>query len=833
MQRDQPRSWMRRRIARLSPKWVLVPLVVFTACRIETPEAAYRRIWRQYTKGAFAEAAHAAGAEVTKFQESNTPRWFWTFRLLEAEALLAQAKAPDASQLLEGRIPAAIASSPLEARWLMDQSDIRAKTGHLNEALSTLENIRPQPDDPELQGRINVFRGAVLARLRRMDAAEDLLRRTADEAAARHDAYQQTSAFMNLSSCKKWENRYSDAVEFAETAVQIAERSGFRWLAALGHGNLGSLYRILGDYDRAMQQEQKAIDMLSAIGDRGNLLIHLGELGILYYVQGQFDKSIAQYDRAFNLAVQLNRNADAARNAVNIAEIFIESKQWDKAQEWNEKARSASTPENKTPPYVELNAARIAAGQGRPEQAMDVYQKLLGTAGLPPSLVWDCHALLANIYIDEKKYSQAGREFRAALDVIDKTRSDLLKSQFQITFLSSLIGFHQNYVDLLIDQHDDAGALRIIESSRARVLADRLGRDVEKAESISTPRLTQLAKETNTSLISFWIAPKRSFAWLIDKSGVQRFSLPPASEIESLVTAYNGVVEHSLQDPIAAADPNGPKLWNDLLGQIAPKISKGSRVVIIPDGPLHRLNLETLPAPTPRPHYWIEDVELAVAPSLAIAASAPVPVPQRGSSLLLIGAPDYAGTEYKPLGKAATEIRDIQTRFPGSAQTVYTGRQASPAAYRSSQPARFSLIHFAAHAEASNENPLESAVILSRQGDGYKLYARDVIDQPIDADLVTISGCRSAGVRAYAGEGLIGFAWAFLQAGARVVVAGLWDVSDSSTEPLMNEFYGGIASGKRPATAMREAKLALLELQPAYSKPYYWAPFQVYIRSIR
>ena len=49
----------------------------------------------------------------------------------------------------------------------------------------------------------------------------------------------------------------------------------------------------------------------------------------------------------------------------------------------------------------------------------------------------------------------------------------------------------------------------------------------------------------------------------------------------------------------------------------------------------------------------------------------------------------------------------------------------------------------------------------------------------------------------------------------------------------MNEFYGGIASGKRPATAMREAKLALLEHQPAYSKPYYWAPFQVYMRSIR
>jgi len=828
MRRDQPPSWTLRRTARRFPSWLAASLTLFSACRVESPDAAYQRIWHQYTAGAFVEAAYAARAEAAKFQESDVRRW-WTFRLLEAEALLAQAKVPEAAQLLQGRVP----SGPLEARRLMDEADACSKSGRTTEALSILEKIQPQPADAELQTRINLLHGAVLARLDRIDAAEEILHRAVNDAALRHDAYQQSSALLNLSSCRKWKSRYTDAVEYAEQAVQIAETSGFRRVTAVAHGNLGSLYRILGDYDRAMQHEQKAIDLLSAIGDRGNLLIHLGELGILYYVQGQFEKSIAQYDRAFNLAVQLNRNADAARNAVNIAEIFIESKHWDKAQEWNEKARSASTPENKTGPYVDLNAARIATGQGRPEKAIVVYQNLLRSSGLPPSLVWDCHALLANIFIDEKKYDEAGREFRAALDVIHKTRSDLLKSQFQITFLSSLIGFHQDYVDLLIDQHDDAGALRIIESSRARVLAERLGRDVEKAEAISTPRLTQLAKETNTSIISFWIAPKRSFAWLIDKGGVQRFTLPPASEIEPLVTAYNGVVEHSLKDPIAAEDANGPKLWNDLLGQIAPKIPKGSRVIVIPDGPLHRLNLETLPAPTPTPHYWIEDVELAVAPSLAIAASAPEPVPKRGPSLLLIGAPDYSGTEYKPLGKAATEIRDIQNRFPGNARAVYTGRQASPAAYRSSQPSRFSLIHFAAHAEASNENPLESAVVLSRHGDAYKLYARDVIDQPIDADLVTISGCRSAGVRAYAGEGLIGFAWAFLQAGARVVVAGLWDVSDTSTEPLMNEFYGGIASGKRPATAMREAKLALLEHQPAYSKPYYWAPFQVYMRSIR
>ncbi len=62
-------------------------------------------------------------------------------------------------------------------------------------------------------------------------------------------------------------------------------------------------------------------------------------------------------------------------------------------------------------------------------------------------------------------------------------------------------------------------------------------------------------------------------------------------------------------------------------------------------------------------------------------------------------------------------------------------------------------------------------------------------------------------------------------------MAGLWDVSDRSTEQLMNQFYAGVASGQDAASALRGAKLALLKGSPMYRKPYYWAPFQVYLGS--
>lgn len=129
----------------------------------------------------------------------------------------------------------------------------------------------------------------------------------------------------------------------------------------------------------------------------------------------------------------------------------------------------------------------------------------------------------------------------------------------------------------------------------------------------------------------------------------------------------------------------------------------------------------------------------------------------------------------------------------------------------------------------NSESPLDSAVILSQDGSGYKLYARDILEQSLSADLVTISACRGAGERTYAGEGLVGFAWAFLRAGAQRVIAGLWDVDDRSTAALMGRVYEKLADGSSPGAALRSAKLEMIRSGTPTAKPYYWAPFQLFV----
>jgi CHAT domain-containing protein len=251
-----------------------------------------------------------------------------------------------------------------------------------------------------------------------------------------------------------------------------------------------------------------------------------------------------------------------------------------------------------------------------------------------------------------------------------------------------------------------------------------------------------------------------------------------------------------------------------------------SSVAVVPDGPLHNLNFESLPAPGVQSHYWIEDVTVSVIPSLDLVYRHAARPLNQAKSLLLIGdpvPPDQKGFPILP--NATKEMSGIQQQFTGA--VVRAGAAAEPQAYAASKPEQFSMIHFAAHAEANYEDPLESAIILSPLHDRYKLYAREVVSLPIHADLVTISACRGAGSRTYAGEGLVGFAWAFLQAGARNVVAGLWEVDDRSTTELMEKMYSELRQGKSPQQALRAAQLALLQSGGPFRKPYYWAPFQV------
>ncbi len=270
-----------------------------------------------------------------------------------------------------------------------------------------------------------------------------------------------------------------------------------------------------------------------------------------------------------------------------------------------------------------------------------------------------------------------------------------------------------------------------------------------------------------------------------------------------------------LGDPLETSNADGIALYRMLVAPARDLIRPSSTVVILNDGALSQLNFETLIATEPSPHYWIEDATLISAQSLRLLAAAKTSE-RSGNKLLLVGDAVSPNPDYPDLPEAAAEMKQIEQHFPPQDETIFARERATAGSYLASAPQQFTYIHFVAHGVASRTDPLDSAIILSRstaEEDSFKLHARDIMQHPIHARLVTISACYGSGTRSYAGEGLVGLAWAFLRAGAHNVIGALWEVSDESTPRLMGSFYQGLEEWKsaRGRAAQGEARPASRE----------------------
>ncbi len=813
-----------------------VALILFLlggACsRPESPEQVYERLWSMYVSGNLPKTIQAVSKQEDRWKDRQTSVWFWTFHLLHAEALLGQGKAKDAAALLKNSLPPLPALTQMALRRQVDLADASLASDR-QQAMLLLDQASAGVADPDLQIRIHLLRGVGWLNANQSDRADGEFEAALSQAIAERNSYREAAALNNLSLSMRRRGDYEKAVGFALQALDKAGQARAGMVQAQVHGNLALYYSYLGNIGGASEHLQQAIKLFEAIDARTALMTAWNLLAIVDDAQGDSAGAIRNYERAYRVALELDRKADGALYAANESLALIKDEQWSNAATWDQKAADLDRQAdgNPTAPYIARNQARIAAAQGNTDEAVRLCRTLLLDSQKNQFLRWEAYELLATIDARARRFGKANEEFTAALTAIDGARSLLENPQNRITLLSRLIPFYQEYVESLVEQDDDTKALTVIESSRARVLAESLRRKAEPM-AFDAAGLKRLAQITNSSVVSFWLAPQRSFAWLITTREVLRFALPPQSEIASLIAAYRNSVEHSWGDPLAANDAAGAKLWTALLAGIAPRIPRGGRVLIIPDGALHRLNLETLPVAGPNPHYWVEDVELAVAPSMTLVAAAVQPRHPGSPSLLLVGAP-VPVANFDQLPQAGAEIDGIQRRFPDASKTVFTGAAATPAAYEKAGPGRFSMIHFAAHAEPNPESPLESAIVLSPEQGQYLLKARDIVGSELTADLVTISACRSAGAQVYAGEGLIGLAWAFLEAGSNAVIAGLWDVNDGSSRLLMDRLYAGIAAGQTPAAALHNGKMAMLRGDPNFRKPYFWAPFQAYVRSAR
>jgi CHAT domain-containing protein/tetratricopeptide (TPR) repeat protein len=801
----------------ISRRFALLPILVVCGCsrRPSEPGDLYRESDALRRRGVVLEAIEVADRGWRQWQSQPEAEWHWKFRLLKAELLLNQGRVAPARELLEadGKAPP---PGELNARYLADLGQVRQDSALVEQAFAIASRDGYSSLLPSIQLKRASLDGYT-------EASEALIKNALAVAQAQSDAYLETVALIALGFERSSNSRFDEAIPWFERAESLARREGIVRLRERALGDLGRCYYHLGDFDRAATSLSLAIALAREVADDDSLHRWLNDIGNVHYRRREFAQAIVNYQAAADQARRVNNESALIMALNNLTATSFENGDLASAERYNSQAGAliAKTNDSESRLHAQLHTAWIEAARKQPAESSFRAVIDSATRQRDPLVLWEAEAGLARILQSGSRDAEADTQYRNALTTIEGEWSKLGEDRHKVTFLAQLISFYQDYVAFLVGRGETERAAAVADSARARVLAETLG--VEPG----ARKIATRVPKTGPILLSYWLAPVHSYLWLIDPGGIFQFVLSGEARIASLVNQYNADILRG-HNPLTRDNPAGRALYQELVAPARSLIPAGSSIIVIPDGPLHGLNFETLIVDIPTPHYWIEDVTLAVAPALGVLQPA---TPRRAmpARLLLIGDPEAADPAFPPLPHLSREVEILQRSFPSL--TRLTGQQANAQAYRTAQPGTYSLIHFAAHAVANAESPLNSAVILSKTGEDYKLYAKDLLEQPLRADLVTISACHSAGARSYPGEGLLGFTWAVLQAGARNVVAGLWNADDAATSELMGEFYGHLASGASPAAALRLAKLKLLKSVGQNQRPYYWGAFQLFTRS--
>jgi len=188
---------------------------------------------------------------------------------------------------------------------------------------------------------------------------------------------------------------------------------------------------------------------------------------------------------------------------------------------------------------------------------------------------------------------------------------------------------------------------------------------------------------------------------------------------------------------------------------------------------------------------------------------------------------------YSRLPKTLDEVQGISELFNIQIPSphVLFGIDANETQLKKKDLKNYRYIHFATHGDRGRkiQNINEPFLLLGQvenkgNDDGF-LTISEVMDWKLNADMVTLSACLTGSGKFMSGEGVMNFARAFQQAGAKSVLVSLWEVDSEYSATFMKTFYKAIKDGKSKEEAL---KIARKEIRKKTSHPFYWAPFVLY-----
>jgi len=668
-------------------------------------------------------------------------------------------------------------------------------------------------------------------------------------------------ALLNLGAMEMARHHYRAALNYYEQVHRSKPESSL-WVVSALQG-MASAYEQLGEPQKAIEFLDRAIPIAEKAASGVEYRSLLSALGVNQEKLGNLDAALASEDRALTLIHEAGGDPDTEWQVESrIAHIERALGNNDQALDHYRKSISG---------IEQLRSVALNTEEGR----AGVLARSRETYAEAADLLYDLHRESEALAMAER-----GRA-RAFLDLLAETRigaADELtpeqrkrgeEIQGRISaaqkdlWKSNISAEEKKKIEVRINSAEaDLEELHLaIRQSNPQYAG------IHYPEPLSAGEIRERLLGDRTALIEYLLGEKRSLAWVVTKKKTVVAVLPARKDIEEQVFAYRKLFGQQVsaltaQQSLKEISRAGARLYASVFAPVESSVAGSRKMIIVPDGELDYLPFESLVTghAKGRPRYLAETFVVVYGASASAlvtvqalnreSTSAPKALLAFGDpAIAYAGSPaekktangpevrevspeeDYTerGFSFAPLPYTRDEVLAIGRLFAAPQRTVYLGGDASEEAVKRAKLDDYRFIHFATHSFLDEAKPGRSGILLSRSPQSSEdgiLQVDEIMRLKLNADLVTLSACSTGLGKLVNGEGILGLTRAFFYAGARNVAVSLWNVNDSATATLMASFYRNLNRGLSTSSAMRQAKLALLNSpHTVWQHPYFWAPF--------
>jgi CHAT domain-containing protein/Tfp pilus assembly protein PilF len=639
------------------------------------------------------------------------------------------------------------------------------------------------------------------------------------------------------------------ALSYLRDILSIKKALGDPSAVATTLNNIGNVYNDLDERENALDYLNQALSAARTLGDRRAESVTLSNLGAVYHSTAQRQKALDSWNQAIVIKQALNDRAGEAYVLNNIAAEYDALGEGKRALDFYDQALTLmQAVGNKAGESITLsNIGYTYQRLGNLPQALDHYEQSIAIQD----------AIRTRARLDELKVGLAensalvyergilirmrlGQKV-SAFELTEKARSRNFLDQLEnVRVRSSANGNAQlaqqersleaELVELErslrrernkpVPELNTAAIqlLQVQQTSKRQEYEEVLVRlklqDPEYASLRSGSTLTLLEVQRfldrDTTLISYFVTPNSTLAFVITRDSFQSVELPvKESDLRSTISWFRTFTNIRDLQPQSLMQLHA---W--LIAPLKPYI-KTPIVGIISHSILHYLPFAALEDGR---GYLGDEHTIFYLPSASVLPFIQRKAKPLGKTLLAVA---QSRAEGLPLLRYADDEANEVARLFNT--RPITGSDASKITLVA-RIGHYSIVHIAAHAELNTANPLFSRIMLAPDKEDSGILAiRDVysLDLP-KASLVTLSACETQLGAQSKGDDIVGLNRAFIYAGTPSVVASLWKVDDEATGILMKSFYMHLLQGMSKAEALG---MAQRETRAKYPHPYYWAAF--------